>query len=59
MASSKTAIAKIQSLYAASVRAAAPGLVVDEDAGGVVERTALGWILARKNTFFSSGVVKN
>ena len=48
----KTAIAKIPSLRAVSVRAAVLGLVVDEEAGGVVERTALGWILASKKTRF-------
>ncbi len=49
----KTAIAKIPSLCAVSIRAAKLGLVVDEEAGGVVERTALGWILAGKKLVFS------
>ena len=39
----KTATAKVPPLCAVSVRAAVLGLVVDEEAGGVVERTALGW----------------
>ena len=42
----KNAIAKIPSLCAVSTKAAVLGLVVGEEAGGVVERTALGWILA-------------
>ena len=50
----KNAIAKIPSLCAVSTRAAVLDLVVDEEAGGVVERTALGWILAsQKNPVFS------
>ena len=49
----KTVIAKTPSLFVVSVRAAKRGLVVDEEAGGVVERTALGWILAcQKNPVF-------
>ena len=48
----KNAIAKIPSLCAVSIRAAKLGLVVDEEAGGVVERTALGWILASKKKRF-------
>ena len=49
----KTAIAKIPSFCVVSTRAAVLGLVVDEKAGGVVERTALGWILAsQKKRFF-------
>jgi hypothetical protein len=54
VARGKTAIAKIPSLCAVSIRAAVLGLVVDEEAGGVVERTALGWILAsQKKPVFS------
>ena len=50
---------KIPSLCAVSVRTAILGLVVDEKAGGVVERTALGWILTSKKNGFPPGVVKN
>ena len=47
------AIAKIPSLCAVSVKAAVLGLVVDEETGGAVERTAPGWILAsQKKTVF-------
>ena len=55
----KKAISKIMSLCAVSVRAAVLCLVVDEEAGGVVGRTALGWILASPKKRFPPGVVKN
>ena len=42
----KKAIAKTSSLCVVSIRAAELDIVVHEKAGGVVERTALGWILA-------------
>ena len=43
----------------ASVRATELGLVVDEEAGGVVERTAAGWILASQKNGFPLGVAMN
>ena len=55
---SSKAYLKIPSLCAVSVRAAVLGHVVDEEAGGVVERTALGWILASQKKGFP-GVVRN
>ena len=55
----KNAIAKIPFLCAVSVRATVLDPVVDEEADGVVARTALGWILASKKNGSPSGVVKN
>ena len=48
----KPSFSKIPSLCAVSVRAAVLGLVVDEEAGRVVGRTAPGWILASQKTGF-------
>ena len=55
----KNAIAKILSLCVVSVRATELGLMVDEEAGDVVKRTALGWILASQKKWFPPGMVGN
>ena len=53
------AIAKIPSLCMVSVRVAVLGLVVDDEAGGVVERITLEWTSASQKKLFFPDVVKN
>ena len=56
----ESAISKIPSLCAVSVRITVLGLAVNGEAGNVVERTALGWTLAsQKQNAPPPGVVRN